>query len=125
MFCQREPQAQGLGVLKEPGLLRTCKEKEIRKKMHLKEFLKYVSITLAHEEEKCDVEKARLGARSQRKDTRIASGTSSSGICLKGRVVPGSRGMRGLGSHLPGEGWDTLHWLPLVTLKHIPEASFC
>lgn len=72
--------------------------------MHLKEFLKYVSITLAHEEEKCDVEKARLGAQSQRRDIRIASGTSSSGICLKGRVVPGSGGMRGLGSHLPGEG---------------------
>lgn len=32
MLCQREQQAQGLGVLKEPGLLRTCKEKEIRKK---------------------------------------------------------------------------------------------
>lgn len=109
MLCQREQRAQGLGVLKELGLPRTCKGKKIRKKMHLKDFLKYVNITLVHEEEKCDVEKARLGAQGQRKDTRVTSGTTSNGICLKGRVVPGSRGMRDLGSHLPGEGWDTLH----------------
>lgn len=118
MLCQREQQVQGLGVLKEPGLLRTCKEKKNQKKMHLKDFLKYVSITLAREEEKYDVEKARLGAQGPRRDTRVASGTTSYGICLKGRVVPGSRGMRGLGSYLPGEEWDTLHWLPIGPLKH-------
>lgn len=64
MLCQREQRAQGLGVLMELGLPRTCKgKKKSGKKMHLKDFLKYVSITLVHEEEKCDVEKPGLVLR--------------------------------------------------------------